>query len=199
MALTITEEGIKKNNTNLPLILLLALVESKVSLKELTKKAILESYISPAYNSNNEYFITKEGLNLLSSTITDSISTLSTTTVENRLTLLAKELKNIFPKGKKEGTAFYWSEGEVLIVKRLKVFFRKYDINTYTNEQIIEAAKTYVESFNGDYKYMKLLKYFIFKEVRTEESGVDIDSQLITYIENKGEVDNRGDWTSELV
>ena len=102
---------------------------------------------------------------------------------------LATELKNIFPKGRKEGTNFYWADGVALIVKRLKIFIKKYG-DIYTEEQIIKAAKKYVESFNGDYRYMKLLKYFIFKE-EIESSTSD----LLTYIENaEEESDLKNNW-----
>ena len=74
-----------------------------------------------------------------------------------------------------------------LIVKDLNNY-QKYEI--YTEEQIIKAAKKYVESFNGDYRYMKLLKYFIFKE-EIESSTSD----LLTYIENaEEESDLKNNW-----
>ena len=34
---------------------------------------------------------------------------------------LARELKNVFPQGKKEGLNYYWTESPVLIAKRLKI------------------------------------------------------------------------------
>lgn len=97
---------------------------------------------------------------------------------------LAIELKKIYPKGKKEGTNYYWTDGVAIIAKRLKAFFNKYG-NIYTSEQIIKATKKYVGSFMLDYRYMKLLKYFIFKEENDNSS-----SELINYIENYNEKDN---------
>ena len=69
----------------------------------------------------------------------------------------------------------------------------------YTKDQILQAAKKYVESFNGNYQYMKLLKYFIFKEKIGVNGEVEGDSELLNYIENAGQEENlRNDWTSTL-
>ena len=85
-----------------------------------------------------------------------------------------------------------------MIVRRLKLFFKKYG-NTYTDEQIIQATSKYVEGFNGNYTYMRLLKYFIFKEKVGAASEVEGDSELISYIENAGQEENlRNDWTSTI-
>ena len=101
---------------------------------------------------------------------------------------LATQLKGVFPKGKKEGTNYYWAEGVALIIRRLKLFFKKYG-NEFTDEQIIQASKKYVEGFNGNYQYMRLLKYFIFKEKIGAGGEVEGDSELISYIENAGQED----------
>jgi predicted transcriptional regulator len=44
---------------------------------------------------------------------------------DDKLMELARELKNVFPQGKKEGLNYYWTESPVLIAKRLKLFFKK--------------------------------------------------------------------------
>ena len=63
--------------------------------------------------------------------------------------------------------------------------------------QIINATKKYIESFNGDYKYAQLLKYFISKKVDGEKG-----SRLFAYIENADQEDlgneNNVDWTNAL-
>ena len=70
---------------------------------------------------------------------------------------------------------------------RLKKFFKLYD-NTYTDEQILTAAKNYVETFNGQYNYMRVLKYFIWKDEKklTEDEKIQVVeiSDLANYIEN---------------
>lgn len=169
---------------------LLALYITKNSINNSNnKEAILKNHItSEGLDANNQFInikLTQEGVDFIEEVIVDSEIPDST----KKLMELATELKNIFPKGRKEGTNFYWSDGVILIVKRLKIFIKKYG-DIYTKEQIIKAAKKYVESFNGDYRYMKLLKYFIFKE-ETESSTSD----LLTYIENaEEESDLKNNW-----
>lgn len=109
---------------------------------------------------------------------------------------LSIKLKSIFPKGTKEGTNTPWTEGTKLIKRRLLMFFKKY--GKYSNEDILAAAESYVHSFNGNYSYMRVLKYFIFKEA-VKAGEVESSSELLTYIENAGQENNIiRDWTSDL-
>ena len=69
----------------------------------------------------------------------------------------------------------------------------------FTDEQAINATRKYVNSFNGDYQYMQLLKYFICKRTTGFGNATEDNSQLLSYIENEGQEDNiNNDWTSEL-
>lgn len=141
--------------------------------------------------------ITSEGYKLISNILADSED--YSEEEDEELVKLSKELKEIFPKGKKEGTNYYWSDGIPMVVRRLKLFFKKYG-RLYNNDQIIQAAKKYVEGFNGNYQFMKLLKYFIFKEKIGAAGDVEGESELINYIENAGQEENlKNDWTSTLV
>ena len=77
------------------------------------------------------------------------------------------------------------------------MFFKKYG-NKYTNEQIINATKKYVISFNGDYQYMQLLKYFILK---TDNHTGELRSDFMSIIENGNQKDNLGlndSWLTEI-
>ena len=124
-----------------------------------------------------------------------SASTLSASNKDD-LTTLADTLRNIYPAGKKSGTNDYWRDSTKIISQRLAMFFKKYG-DKYTNEDIVKATQNYVTSFNGNYQYMRLLKYFIYKKDR--EAG-DETSQLASYLDNAGEESLQDiDWTSNLV
>lgn len=120
---------------------------------------------------------------------------------DSRIDELVKQLMNIFPKGKKQGTAYYWRGNKKEIKDKLLKFF-VYFGDTYTDEQIIDAADKYVKSFNGNYTYMRLLKYFIWKndkKVTPEGLTVEQVSELASYIENEGQESNMDiDWSAEL-
>lgn len=146
--------------------------------------------------STVKWLITEKGGDALLSTVLDADK--QQEPVE-RLASLASSLKAIFPKGKKPGTNYYWAEGNTLIVKRLKLFFKKYG-NEFTDNQIITATKKYVESFNGNYTYMKLLKYFLLKDKVGAAGDVESESDLLNYIENAGQEDALSDdWQNTLI
>lgn len=106
-----------------------------------------------------------------------------------RIERLAERLMEVFPKGKKEGTPYYWKGNKKEIKDKLKKFF-VYFGNSYTDDQIVQAARMYVASFNGDYRFMRLLKYFIWKnDIKrdAESASVEQVSELASYIENSGQ------------
>lgn len=122
---------------------------------------------------------------------------------DDSLIKLAKTLREIFPKGKKPGTTKQFRSNTTNVVNKLRRFFKEYGTK-YTSRDIINATQKYVTSFNGNYSYMRVLEYFIWKDVKKIDSeGVGYTervSDLADYLENDGqdEVSNR-DWTSELV
>lgn len=111
---------------------------------------------------------------------------------------LANQLREIFPKGNKAGTNYNWRGSTAEIARKLKNLVVKYGCR-FTEEEAIEATKAYVASFNGDYKYMKLLKYFLLKTPRNNNGDVEIESDFMTYLENKGAAEeNNGNWAVDL-
>lgn len=119
-----------------------------------------------------------------------------------RIERLAERLMEVFPKGKKEGTPYYWKGNKKEIKDKLKKFF-VYFGNSYTDDQIVQAARMYVASFNGDYRFMRLLKYFIWKnDIKrdAESASVEQVSELASYIENSGQESSLGNnWMDQLV
>lgn len=91
---------------------------------------------------------------------------------------LAIKLKEIYPKGKKPGTNYYFCSNVKEVVLKLNKFFKIY--GEYTDEEIIDATQRYIDSFQEDFTYMRLLKYFIYKE--SDNGGI---SELATLLENK--------------
>ena len=113
---------------------------------------------------------------------------------------LAEKLREIFPKGIKSGSAA-WRGNVREITLRLQKFFKLYG-SKYSPDEIIEATKKYVASFNGDYTFMRILKYFIMKsEMKKDEDGtghIEETSDLANFLENDCISDNSDDWLLEL-
>lgn len=96
---------------------------------------------------------------------------------ESTLEKLAKKLRDIFPGGKKPGTNVFFKSNTRDTVLRLQKFFSLY--GKFSEEDILDAAQRYVDSFNGDYSYCRVLKYFIYKN----ENGETV-SDLANFLEN---------------
>lgn len=112
---------------------------------------------------------------------------------------LANELRELYPAGRKEGTTYMWRGTTAEIAKKLKTLVVKYGYS-FTKEQVVKATKEYIESFNGNYKRMRLLKYFILKSERDADDNVNIISELMSLIENEGQTDShRDDWMSTMI
>ena len=116
---------------------------------------------------------------------------------EDRFNILADKLRELYPEGRKEGTNYYWRDSTKIIARKLKALDKKYGID-FTDEQAINATKRYIDSFNGNYTYMQLLKYFIMKNV-LKDGELEETSQLLSYIENEDQVNNTNtDWSVQL-
>lgn len=195
MTITLTEDACKALDVSVGEALYLLAIGSGLDLEEAEKAMRAKGYVKKPSNTllSLPLRLTTKGKEVITDIIADSTSK----NTDARLISLAQELREIFPKGKKDGTNNYWSDGATIIVRRLKLFFKKY--GDFTNDQILTAARKYVESFNGNYQFMRTLKYFIFKDARGLEGNIENTSELLTYIENEGQEESLGnDWTSTL-
>lgn len=194
----LNKKAAQQNGITIDEALLMLAIHNKADLERAEKALIQKGLITAERNDLFQqvgWRLTNKGTEVLDSVIMDSDKEQEP---QDRLIQLATRLKEIFPKGKKDGTNYYWADGVALIVRRLKLFFKKYG-NKFTDEQIIQAAEKYVQGFNGNYQYMRLLKYFIFKEKVGANGEVEGDSELISYIENADQTDDlKTDWTSTL-
>ena len=196
MDININEEICKKYGLDVREVLAVLLIKTCNDIPKLF--SILEEKEIVVRDLLQGYMVTQRWDDVVSTILLDSdVKAPSPDRLEN----LATQLMEIFPKQKKLGTCHYFRGNRKDIILRLKKFFKLY--GKYTDEQIVTAAKKYVESFNGDYSYMRILKYFIWKdEVKINSEGdryVDEVSDLANWIENAGqEEDLRNDWTSSL-
>ena len=196
MDININEEICKKYELDVSEVLAVLLIKTCNDIPKLF--SILEEKEIVVRDLLQGYMVTQRWDDVVSTILLDSdVKAPSPDRLEN----LATQLMEIFPKQKKLGTCHYFRGNRKDIILRLKKFFKLY--GKYTDEQIVTAAKKYVESFNGDYSYMRILKYFIWKdEVKINSEGdryVDEVSDLANWIENAGqEEDLRNDWATTL-
>ncbi len=111
---------------------------------------------------------------------------------------LAQKMQELYPAGKKPGTSYMWRGTLAEIAKKLKTLVSKYGY-ALEEEKVLKATKNYVESFNGNYQKMRLLKYFILKSEKDDDGNIIVVTDLMAYIENEADMDSlRDDWTSSL-
>lgn len=147
------------------------------------------------YNLPIQPKLTREGVELVESIFLNSEFKGDKGVDTDRYDELADKLRELYPKGRKEGTSYLWRDSHVKIANKLRTLVKKYNFK-FTDEQAINATQRYIESFNGNYSYMQLLKYFILK--KDKDTGEE-NSQLMSYIENEDCTDAANDdWMNEV-
>ena len=148
--------------------------------------------------SDNNYLVTQHWSDELDEIIADSSDAVKKT--DEELLALAKKMRELYPQGKMvnragKPTPYYYRCNNNEVVKKLKKFFTIF--GDVSEEDILDATKRYVESYHGDYRGMRLIKYFILKDgVKEGEDGnyVEQISDLATFLENK-----EGDGEEEVI
>lgn len=188
---SINKDVLEKNNLSMDEFLVLLLTYNKANIQEV-KQSLVEKGLADFSVYDDELVISSTTKDLITSiTIDSDVKVISK---DKEFKELADKLKELFPKGKKAGTTYMWRDSTAVIARKLKTLVVKYDYQ-FTEEQAIKATKSYVESFNGDYTYMQLLKYFILKTLPDGE----IKSDFMAYIENEGDENDMGnDWNTSL-
>lgn len=188
MKYTIDEEVCKNAHLDIHLLLTILLLNTGTKFEDNLKELIdREIIIEDKSLLGTRFLITKRWANIVSEILCDSERD-NPKEFDERLENLAIKMMEIFPKGKKEGTNKYWKGNLRDVKQKLKAFFKKYG-DKYSDEQILEATQSYVDSHNGNYTFMRVLQYFIFKDER--RVGGDEASDLATILDNAGQANDR--------
>lgn len=194
----INEDICKKKGMDLPSLLAVLLVKTGVNISKLFND-LVEKQVLVKDMFSGGFLVTQRWDSVCSDILLSADKSVPS---DERLDSLVDKLMEIFPKGKKEGTTVYWKGNRKDNKERLQKFFKLYG-NKYSDEQILHATNEYVKSFNGQYNYMRALKYFIWKDVRKTNSNnegyIEEVSDLASYIENADQEETlRNDWTTTL-
>lgn len=197
MRLTIDQTVLDKHDLTISEFMVLYLSANSVNIK-----SCMDSLVAKGLADKNLF---SEGSIVVSDKVKELVSTIaidsdkSVIDKDAEFIELANELRELYPAGRKEGTTYMWRGTTAEIAKKLKTLVVKYKYS-FTKEQVIKATKEYISSFNGNYKKMRLLKYFILKSERDADDNINVISELMTLIENEGQVDTqRDDWMSTMV
>ena len=197
MRLTIDQTILDKHGLSIEEFMVLYLSSKSVDINSCMQSLIRKGLADKNLFTENNIVVSDKVKDLVTTIIIDSDKNVVDKDAE--FIELANELRELYPTGRKEGTTYMWRGTTAEIAKKLKTLVVKYKY-TFTKEQVIKATKEYISSFNGNYKKMRLLKYFILKSERDADDNVNVISELMTIIENAGQVDaHRDDWMSTMV
>ena len=196
MKIEVSDEICKKYNLSIEeaLVLIGLKYSSQEIFQKLNKERFLLDLGSSIFEEETKYKLSRKANEVISCILAESTDVVAkrTTNIEE----LADKLRDIYPSGKIYNTNYYYRCNRQDIINKLKTFFKMYGTK-YTDEQIINATQKYIKSFNGNYAYLKLLKYFIWKDERLK--GESVQSLLADFIENESAEDvTNDDWTIEL-
>lgn len=192
MKITIDEKQCIKKNLTLPEALMAVIV--RINNNEYTIDNLissLEKKEAIVYDKDSQdFYITRSWSDKLDEILCDSTKDIDADE-EQRLMILAKKMRDCYPKGKMPGTPYYYACNNREVFLKMKKFFVQY--GDYSDEDIVDATKRYVDSFCGNYKGMRLIKYFIMKDdVKPcmDDDGNIVNkvvqtSDLATFLENK--------------
>ena len=161
------------------------------------QKAKVENKVLKFENPKDPVKITPKGQTLIESILAKSKIHVSSNNVE-RYRVLADKMREVYPKGLKPGTNYQWRDSTAIIADRLMKLVAKHNIE-FTDEEAVEATKRYIASFNGNYKYMQILKYFISKQKPIEGAPAEQNSQFLSFLQNEEGIIENQDWTANLV
>lgn len=187
MRITIDTDVLKKNNIYLEDFMLLLLGYYDCDVGNSLSRLNMQGLASKDFRANGNIVMSDNAKNLVARILIESSEKLKQSPIKDFDTL-AEKLMSIYPKGNKEGTTYSWRGTREEIAQKLRVLVVKHNF-IYTEQEAINATKAYVYSFQdkGDYKRMKLLKYFL---LRTKNG--EITSDFMSIIENnKDENNNR--------
>ena len=192
MNVTINSSVLQKYNLSIKefLVLYLCFLETDI---EKTINSLVEKRIADKNLYNNIDLILSDNTKELIATILVE-SDKAVVNNQEKFNQLAEKMRELYPAGKKPGTTYYWKDSVPIIARKLETLVSKFNVN-FTEEEVLNATKRYIDSFNGDYRYMQLLKYFILK---TDRTTGEVRSELLAFLANEDEEDS-ADWTTNLV
>lgn len=197
MRWTIDQSILDKHNLSIGEFLVLYISSKGIRVKDCTDSLIARGLANKDLFSEGEIIISDNTRELISSILTESDSRVVGR--DEEFTELAKEVRELYPKGRKEGTNYMWRDSVTEIARRFKILATRYQYS-FTKEQVLEATKQYIQSFNGNYTKMRLLKYFIFKTGRDADGNTTFTSELMALLENdERNVVADNDWTTNIV
>lgn len=178
MNISISEKVLSKYGLSLEEFLLLYLCSREINLTSLAESLINKGLANRDLKDSSSVVVSDNAKDFIASILISSAKVVLDK--HSDFSELANKMRELFPAGRKAGTTYYWRDSIPVIARKLETLVTKFDVE-FTEEEALNATRRYIESFNGDYRYMQLLKYFILK---TDRSTGEIKSEFLSLIQN---------------
>ena len=193
MNISVSERVLEKYGITLDEFLVLYLCSREVNIREVVHSLIDKDLVDRDLKDDTSAVVSDNAKDFIASVLIDSAGVILNK--DSDFCDLANKMREIYPAGRKPGTTYYWRDSTEVIAKKLKTLVTKFDIS-FTEEAALNATKRYIESFNGDTRFMQLLKYFILK---TDRVTGEIQSEFLSLLQNPEEQDSLNDnWLNEV-
>lgn len=178
MNISISEKVLSKYGLSLEEFLLLYLCSREINLTSLAESLVNKGLANRDLKDSSSVVVSDNAKDFIASILISSAKVVLDK--HSDFSELANKMRELFPAGRKAGTTYYWRDSIPVIARKLETLVTKFDVE-FTEEEALNATRRYIESFNGDYRYMQLLKYFILK---TDRSTGEIKSEFLSLIQN---------------
>lgn len=193
MNISISEKVLSKYGLSLEEFLLLYLCSREINLTDLAESLINKGLANRDLKDSSSVVVSDNAKDFIASVLISSAKIVLDK--HSDFSELANKMRELFPAGRKAGTTYYWRDSIPVIARKLETLVTKFDVE-FTEEEALNATRRYIESFNGDYRYMQLLKYFILK---TDRSTGEIKSEFLSLIQNPEDEEVLNDnWLNEV-
>ena len=193
MNISVSEDVLKKYGLSLNEFLLLYLCSRETDINNVANSLVEKGLADKSLKEEFIVVVSDNVKELIATILVDSAKVVLDKNSD--FTELADKMRALFPAGRKADTTYYWRDSTPLIARKLSTLVTKFNIS-FTEEEALNAIRRYVESFNGDYRFMQLLKYFILK---TDRNTGEIKSEFMSLLQNPEEQDTLNDnWLNEI-
>lgn len=193
MNISINEKILDKYHLTLNEFLVLYLCSQEVNIEDTIKDLILMGIVDKDLKNNTTAVVSDNTKELIASIIVDSDKAVINR--DEEFYALAEKMRDLFPDGRKPGTTYYWKDSVPVIARKLKTVVAKFGVQ-FTEEEALSVTQRYIASFNGDYRFMQLLKYFILK---TDRTTGEIRSEFLSLLANKEDSEEESsNWLTDV-
>lgn len=188
MKITIDDKICLKHKMTFEEFLMALMYRQVKSPREITNNLLNREIV---VNHGGQYLVTQRWSEVIDEILADSQGSERT---DDELMELARKMRDAYPQGRMidrytgRPTTYYFRCNVPEVAKKLKTFFARY--GNFSDEDILDAEKRYVASYNGNYqqKGFRLIKYFILKDdVKQGPDGNYVEplSPLLDFLSNK--------------